>query len=116
MSSAVIKMASPVGEKCDPTVPALGDLARQGNPSATDVEKGSTSNVTQNVVDVDSTDTGNDTDSAGGQDRWNGSRNNTARFLVVNLALFIMGMNDACLGVGESIHCLCDTIKYVSSD
>jgi hypothetical protein len=40
-----------------------------------------------------------DTNSTGGLERWNGSPTNRYRFFVTNFSLFIMGMNDACIGV-----------------
>lgn len=73
------------------------------DPPVTDVEKAAAGKITQTAIGGTSSDTGNETDSSGGLERWNGSRNNTARFLVVNLALFIMGMNDACIGVSTTI-------------
>lgn len=74
-------------------------VCQSGSSPAADLEKRNADKVTQNDIIIDSSDTANDTDSSGGLERWNGSRNNTARYLVVNLALFIMGMNDACIGV-----------------
>ncbi|OAA76310.1 Major facilitator superfamily domain, general substrate transporter [Akanthomyces lecanii RCEF 1005] len=67
-------------------------------PPVADVEKAAAGQITQTALGGTSSDTGNEIDSSGRLERWNGSRNNTARFLVVNLALFIMGMNDACIG------------------
>lgn len=40
-----------------------------------------------------------ETGSSPGLERWNSSRPNIFRFLACNLGLFIMGMNDACIGV-----------------
>lgn len=73
---------------------------------ASDVEKAGASKSTQTAVAGDSSDLDNEPDSSSGRERWNGSRNNTARFLVVNLAFFVMGMNDACLGVSVAISIL----------
>lgn len=42
---------------------------------------------------------GDETESAGGLERWNSSRITIFRFLACNLGMFIMGMNDACIGV-----------------
>lgn len=48
------------------------------------------------VPEVATEDDGGSTD---GLERWNSPRINTYRFLATNLAMLIMGMNDACLGV-----------------
>lgn len=81
--------------------------ASQGEPVShdtpvADIEKADARRITHTAIGASSSDTGNDVDSSGGLERWNGSRNNIARFLVVNLALFIMGMNDACIGVSAT--------------
>jgi hypothetical protein len=40
-----------------------------------------------------------ETESSDGLERWNSSRLTIYRFLACNLGMFIMGMNDACIGV-----------------
>ncbi len=61
----------------------------------TDPEKESTRNVVESAAE----ESGADTDSSGSLERWNSPRVNTYRYLVVNLSLGIMGMQDASLGV-----------------
>ena len=41
------------------------------------------------------------TDLTDGLERWNSPKVNTYRFCAANLSLLIMGMNDACIGVGH---------------
>ncbi|KAM3430133.1 hypothetical protein NHJ13734_007871 [Beauveria thailandica] len=91
-------MASSLTEKGDSLATSHADPVSHTKP-VEDTEKAEASKVTQHVIETGCSGIGNDTDSSAGLERWNGSRNNTARFLVVNLALFIMGMNDACLGI-----------------
>ncbi len=53
------------------------------------------------VIETAATESGNDSDSTGGLERWNSPKANTYRYLVVNLSLGIMGMQDASLGVSR---------------
>ncbi|KAM0666364.1 hypothetical protein ACQRIU_004219 [Beauveria bassiana] len=90
-------MSSSLTEKGDSLATSQAEPVSLAKPVA-DTEKAEARKVTQHVIETGCSYISNDTDSSTGLERWNGSRNNTARFLVVNLALFIMGMNDACLG------------------
>ncbi|KGQ02713.1 hypothetical protein BB8028_0008g02340 [Beauveria bassiana] len=90
-------MSSSLTEKGDSLATSQAEPVSLAKPVA-DTEKAEASKVTQHVIETGCSYISNDTDSSSGLERWNGSRDNTARFLVVNLALFIMGMNDACLG------------------
>lgn len=45
------------------------------------------------------------------RERWNSPRINTYRYCVVNLSLFIMGMNDACIGVSAHFFLFCPKIR-----
>lgn len=96
------RMASSLTDKGDSLPTSQAEPVSHTKP-VSDTEKAEASKVTQQVIETGCLGFGNDTDSSAGLERWNGSRNNTARFLVVNLALFIMGMNDACLGVRAAI-------------
>ncbi|KAM3487245.1 hypothetical protein MY3957_009459 [Beauveria namnaoensis] len=91
-------MSSSLTEKGDSLATSQAEPVSLAKPVA-DTEKAEARKVTQHVIETGCSYISNDTDSSTGLERWNGSRNNTARFLVVNLALFIMGMNDACLGI-----------------
>ncbi|XWX01004.1 hypothetical protein V2A60_009029 [Cordyceps javanica] len=90
-------MASSCTEERDSVAFSQTEPGSHASPVG-DVEKRQYGKNTQNVVERDPSSAANEADSSGGLERWNGSGNNTARFLVVNLALFIMGMNDACIG------------------
>ncbi|OAQ96352.1 hypothetical protein LLEC1_07868 [Akanthomyces lecanii] len=91
-------MGSSLPEKRASLAASRSAPASHDSPVA-DLEKAEAGKVTQTAMGESLLDAGHETSSSGGLERWNGSRNNTARFLVVNLALFIMGMNDACIGI-----------------
>jgi hypothetical protein len=74
----------------------------------TDPEKDSARDVVESAAE----ESGTDTDSSGGLERWNNPRINTYRYLVVNLSLGIMGMQDASLGVS----CVHDKSCFNESD